>query len=132
MPIRSTPTAFWHIQVAEQLLHDGIHPIVDHLSYSSIQQPWTPYSWLAELAMKWSWDTGGYRLSLILRAAMVSATIVLVSLACVRFAGAGRRLNCIVAIIYFSYLTLPYLSFRPATAAIMLLAAVCLAARSRS
>src|SRR5688500_20136002 len=65
------PDAFWHIRVAEQLLAEGIHPIVDHLSYGSIKQSWTPYSWLAELGMKWTWDAGGYRLALAMRAAIV-------------------------------------------------------------
>ncbi len=116
------PDSFWHIKVADQLLHDGIHPLVDHLSFSSIKVPWTPYSWLAEFAMKWTWDTGGYRLSLLLRAAMVSATTLFIALACLRFAGKDRRFNCVVAMIYFAYLSLPYLSFRPATAAIALLA----------
>ena len=52
---------FWHLRVAEQLHTDGIGPLVDRISFSSIQTPWTPYSWLAELGMRWLWDTFGWR-----------------------------------------------------------------------
>ena len=44
------PDCFWHLRVAAQLEHDGIGPIVDHLSFASSPQPWTPYSWLGESA----------------------------------------------------------------------------------
>ena len=57
------PDCFWHIRVAEQLEREGIHPIVDQLSFASIKDPWTPYSWLAELGMKWVWDKHKTRLN---------------------------------------------------------------------
>ena len=53
------PDLFWHLRVAEQLRHGRHRPIVDHLSFSSIKEPWTPYSWLAELGMQWMWATLG-------------------------------------------------------------------------
>ena len=53
------PDAFWHLRVAEQIQRDGVRPLVDDISFSSIRQPWTPYSWLAELTMKSIWDRGG-------------------------------------------------------------------------
>jgi hypothetical protein len=96
------PDSFWHVRVAEQLLREGVHPIVDHLSYMSIKEPWTPYSWLAELLMKWSFDTGGYRLSLVFRAAMVAATVGFVGLACSAFAGTRRRMAAVVGVTWFS------------------------------
>jgi hypothetical protein len=43
------PDCFWHLRVAEQLQRDGIRPLVDPMSFMSIKDPWTPYSWLAEL-----------------------------------------------------------------------------------
>src|SRR2546429_4797913 len=55
------PDCFWHLKVAEQLGHEGIGPVTDHLAYASSREPWTPYSWLAELGMKWVWDCGGDR-----------------------------------------------------------------------
>src|SRR4051812_40965291 len=67
------PDTFWHLKVADQLRHEGIHPLTDHLSYQSNPQPWTPYSWLAELAMKSIWDTGGYRLAILAQALLVAA-----------------------------------------------------------
>src|SRR5205814_1338906 len=50
------PDLFWHLRVADQLHRDGVGPLVDELSFQSIRTPWTPYSWLAELGMKWAWD----------------------------------------------------------------------------
>src|SRR2546423_14742912 len=55
------PDCFWHLRVADQLRTDGIGPIVDRLSFGSIQTPWTPYSWLAELAMSWIWTHAGWQ-----------------------------------------------------------------------
>src|SRR5690349_11961610 len=55
------PDSFIHLLAANQLTRDGIGPIVDDQSYMSIRQPWTPYSWLAELGMKFVWDRGTYR-----------------------------------------------------------------------
>ena len=116
------PDFFWHIRVAEQLEREGIHPIVDHLSYSSIKTPWTPYSWLAELAMKHIWDAGGIQLTLLARCAMVIAIILFITLACRQLAGRDRPMPTIVAMVFFAWLSFPYLSYRPATAAMVLLA----------
>src|SRR5688572_6164803 len=55
------PDCFIHLLAADQLLSDGIGPLVDRQSFASVQTPWTPYSWLAELGMKAIWDAGGYR-----------------------------------------------------------------------
>src|SRR5829696_10259538 len=59
------PDCFWHLRVAEQLRQDGIGPLVDRLSFGSMKEPWTPYSWLAELLMKVVWDAGGYRAAVL-------------------------------------------------------------------
>ncbi len=53
------PDFFIHLQAANQMLRDGIGPIVDSQSFMSIREAWTPYSWLAELLMKVIWDAGG-------------------------------------------------------------------------
>src|SRR5688500_13070821 len=55
------PDCFIHLVAAEQRTTDGIGPIFDRTSFASIQEPWPPYSWLAQLAMKALWDRGGYR-----------------------------------------------------------------------
>ncbi|HMB96192.1 MAG TPA: hypothetical protein VKK61_09155, partial [Tepidisphaeraceae bacterium] len=74
------PDCFWHLRVAEQLHHDGIGPLVDHLSFASLKTPWTPYSWLAELGMKWIWDLGGYRAAIATQSIMMGAFVVLIAL----------------------------------------------------
>lgn len=116
------PDCFWHLRVAEQLQRDGIGPLVDEISFASIKTPWTPYSWLAELGMKRLWDGLGYRATIIAQASAIVATSILIALACAELAGPQRRLNSVAATVLTAYLSLPYMSFRPATLALMLLA----------
>src|SRR5580765_5349705 len=90
------PDCFWHLRVAEQLQRDGIGPIVDHLSFASIKQPWTPYSWLAELAMHGLWSVGGYRAAAVASALLCALFVAIVALLCIELAGARRRMNAIM------------------------------------
>lgn len=121
------PDLFWHLRVAEQLRADGIGPIVDRLSYGSIRAPWTPYSWLAELTMERTWATGGLP-GILLAQAMLSGTLVaLVAAAAVQATrtdtGRPRFLAAAVATFAATFLSLPYLSFRPVLCALVLFAA---------
>jgi hypothetical protein len=118
------PDLFWHLRVAEQLRHDGIGPLVDSISFQSTRTPWTPYSWLAELVMEWLWNTFGYRATIVVEAFMVAAILALVAKSCLDFAGPERKLNGVVATAFAAYLSIPFLSFRPITMAIVLLAIV--------
>ncbi len=116
--------AFWHLRVADQLRTDGIGPLVDRISFASIREPWTPYSWLAELGMKAVWDRAGYRGAIAVQGLIVAGIIGMTALACQELAGPQRRLNSIVGVVLAAYLSLAYLSFRPVTLAIFLLAVV--------
>jgi len=136
---------FWHLRVAEQLKTDGIGPLVDHLSFASIQSPWTPYSWLAELGMKALWDFGGYRAAVLAGALMQAAFVLGVAAICrtaraadcerARFlppAGAlddfdrrPPRMCAAAATAFATFISVPYLSFRPVTAALVVMTACC-------
>lgn len=120
------PDCFWHLRVAEQMLADGVGPLVDDLSFASIKQPWTPYSWLAELGMLGLWNAAGWRGAVAAHAAM-TGTFVLLIAACCRQMRAGNEppsyFNTVVATALACVWSLAYLSFRPATLAIVLLAA---------
>ena len=140
------PDCFLHLLAADQLLRDGIGPLVDHQSFASVSAPWTPYSWLAELGMKWVWDTGGFRAAVVTHAAMSGAIVALAAGAClIRTRGEDQdtgdesaaprvlfnppvvsRFSAIVATCLTAFLALPYLSFRPVTAAVVLLAVITL------
>src|SRR4249920_3349802 len=74
------PDSFLHMLAADQMLRDGIGPIVDKQSFASIQTPWTPYSWLGAFAMKAVWDTGGYRAAVATHAFMSAALLSLIAL----------------------------------------------------
>jgi len=151
------PDCFWHMRVAEQLRAEGIGPIVDRLSFASIQSPWTPYSWLAELGMAWLWNHAGWRSTILVQALMQAAFVALIAWSCrtgftrrdratregegampfdsaegwrsSRYANAfGENLTfpsalcCAIATAFAAFLSLPYLSFRPVTGALLLLA----------
>jgi hypothetical protein len=120
------PDLFWHLRVAEQLRTDGIGPLVDRISHASIQTPWTPYSWLAELMMLTLWEAGGYRLVILVQSLVVACIFALVTLACLEMSRRDPRgaspLNLAIALLAAIVLALPYLSFRPVTFVILLLA----------
>jgi hypothetical protein len=115
---------FWHLKVAEQLRADGIGPIVDRLSFSSIKTPWTPYSWLAELGMKSLWDACGWRVAVAGEAILVAGIVATIAAACVALAGPERRLNSALATSFGAFLTIPFVSFRPVSIAMFLLGLV--------
>jgi hypothetical protein len=80
------PDSFTHLRVADQIsqqLSDRgtVTPIVDQLSFASKRDPWTPYSWLAELAMKSVWDAGGYRAAVATAAAVEALFVIFAGLA---------------------------------------------------
>ena len=128
------PDCFWHLRVADQLIHDGVGPLVDRLSFASRGGPWTPYSWAAELAMRAVWRAGGYRAAVGVQAALQAGFVLLLAGTC---AEAGRRARgkvaveastpgdgprvvaAAVATAVGAYLSLPYLSFRPVTLALV-------------
>ncbi|HZL34157.1 MAG TPA: hypothetical protein VFC78_02535, partial [Tepidisphaeraceae bacterium] len=86
------PDCFWHLRVAGQLRADGIGPLHDHLSFASVPEPWTPYSWLAELGMDWLWRQGGWRSAILAQSILQAGFIGLIILACrARPAGGGAR-----------------------------------------
>jgi hypothetical protein len=117
------PDCFWHLRVAEQLHRDGIGPLVDEISFASTKTPWTPYSWLAELGMKAIWDTGGYQLAVVVQAMMMAGYVIFLAL-CANAMTRGRNpMGVILAVMVGMFLSLPYLSFRPVTFALVLLAA---------
>ncbi|MBC7784134.1 MAG: hypothetical protein H7144_09860 [Burkholderiales bacterium] len=126
------PDAFWHFRVADQLVREGIGPLVDTLSYASDKTPWTPYSWLAELVMKRVWDLGGYRATNVVTAACSGLIIVAMAMTCATVAAnqvpqlrrSPSYFSAAIATAIGAYFTLPFLSFRPVTFALALLAII--------
>ena len=121
------PDAFWHLKVADQLVSDGIGPLVDRISFASLKTPWTPYSWLGELLMRSIWNAGGFRLAVCVTA-ICSAAIVLLIAGAMRTAvrrADGESNDVAVALLTFvaAWFSLPFISFRPVTFALVLMAA---------
>ncbi len=121
------PDLGWHLRVAEQLHEDGIGPLVDRISYNSVREPWTPYSWLAQLGMKWVWDVGGTHGMLAVHAVLQAMLFALIGFSCVEASrcvrGTPSYMPAGVAVILAGLYSLPYLSFRPVLLALVLLAA---------
>ena len=123
------PDAFWHMRVGGEIARQGWpHPLVDDLSFSTMRVAWTPYSWLAEVGMKRLWDVGGFRVALAVQAAMEAGFLVLLGLGGLelseRVSGKPRYFASAIGTVFGGILSLAYLSFRPVTAAILLLALV--------
>ena len=114
------PDCFWHLRVADQLLRDGIGPIVDHLAFTSRKLAWTPYSWLGELFMRRVWLIGSYRAAIAVQAITIASIYAFLTMSCC--ARGASRLAVLIVLVAAAYLSLPYLSFRPATFAIAMLA----------
>jgi hypothetical protein len=128
------PDCFWHLRVGEQIAREGARPLIDHLSFASVREPWTPYSWLAELGMLALWNAGGWKAAIAANAAMNGA-FVLLTAACCRELQRTRMsktmaeeyvgaFNTVIATATAILWSLAYLSFRPATMAIVLLALI--------
>lgn len=137
------PDCFWHLRVAAQLETDGIGPLTDRLSFASVQEAWSPYAWLAELAMKQVWDRGGgYRAAVAAQAVLQILFVLAVALGCraARRADEPRSrwipspraghdadhpslVSSLVATALAGAMSLPYLGFRPSTACLLVLAA---------
>lgn len=117
------PDAFWHLRVADQLENEGVHPLVDQLSFASDKRPWTPYSWLAELGMKRVWELGGFRAAVATQALVIGAMFFMLAITCVEKCKPPRPYIAIaLATMFAAYLALPYLSFRPVTLSCAILA----------
>src|SRR5437764_2214983 len=124
------PDCFWHLRVGDQLWREGVGPLKDSLSFASMPEPWTPYSWLAEMGMSKLWALGGLRAAVLAAALLAAGTMGMIALACRQAIGAAlddgpadavtesrRFLATIVATAFACVLSLPYLSFRPVTGA---------------
>lgn len=122
------PDFFWHIRVADQLLTQGIGPVVDHFSFMSNREPWTPFSWLGELLMKWTFDAGGLRAIVAAHALCSILFFYFLARACRESCRAHNaregQLATFIACLCGAIFTLPYLSFRPVTMALALMAAM--------
>jgi hypothetical protein len=123
------PDCFWHLRVGEEIARQGWpHPLVDDLSFASVREPWTPYSWLAELGMKRLWDIGGFRAAVAVQAILESSFILLLGLGSLelsrRVHGQSRYLASALAAAMGGVLSLAYLSFRPVTMALVGLALI--------
>lgn len=123
------PDLFWHLRVADQISQQPFPgPLVDTLAFASSKAPWTPYSWLAELGMKHIWDIGGYRAAVGVAAVMNGAIVAFIAMIALELSraryGQPRYLPAALAGFAGAFLSLPYLSFRPVTFALLVLAVI--------
>src|SRR3954467_3658501 len=76
------PDCFWHLRVGEQLIREGVRPLRDSLSFASTREPWTPYSWLAEIGMAKLWAFGGFRAAIPPTPRLVTGMVLTIAAAC--------------------------------------------------
>ena len=124
------PDFFWHIRVADQLLTNGIKPVADSFSFMSQRGDWTPFSWLGELFMKWTYDAAGLRGVVGVHVLCSLAFFACIAAACVEasrsLTQSPRRLAALLSTAFAMALSLAFLSFRPVTMALALLSAMSL------
>ena len=95
-----------------------------------MRQPWVPYSWLAEVGMKSLWDTGGYRAAVatqaVIEALLYRDARTVAAIETTRVGGWIAKIyrRCAVATVFGTFLSLAYLSFRPVTAVLVILALI--------
>lgn len=117
------PDAFWHLRVAEQVARDGPRPIVDEISYMSSREPWTPYSWLAELGMRAICRDRLLRPAMLAHIVIAMSLVFVSALAC-RDASTSRdrAIPILVSVLLSGMWTQWFVAFRPVSAAFVLLA----------
>ncbi len=116
------PDAFWHLRVADQISRDGVRPIVDDLSYMSQREPWTPYSWLAELGMRQIVNRCGLMRGAVMTHLIVAMTLVLISaLACRDASDRGREIPVLIGVLLAGMWTQWFVAFRPVSMAFVVL-----------
>ncbi len=120
------PDLFWHLRVADRLLVDGVGPIVDAISYNSIDRPWTPYSWLAEFLLRGLWNAFGPAGAPIIAGLSFVAFALALALACEAAArdqttGQANPVAAAVGVIVGLLFAALVFSFRPVDFALVLL-----------
>jgi hypothetical protein len=83
------PDVWWHLKTGEWILGHLAWPTADPFSTSGAGQPWTAYSWLAEIVLYGLYQALGLR-GLVLFTAGISAAIVAAFYGLVRRMGANR------------------------------------------
>src|SRR5438552_9970979 len=74
--------------------------------------------------MKWLWDHLGWRAAVAGEAVIVAGVIAMIALCCLALAGRDRRLNALIGTALGAFLTIPFISFRPITFAMLMLAVI--------
>jgi hypothetical protein len=125
------PDAFWHLQVAEQIRNLGVGQLRDTITFGSGAAVWTPYSWLAELFMLKVWEITGWR-GAVAVTSLASALFVGLcgcwayvraqSATSHRTGNHDPSMSAAVGTMVAFLLSMPYLSFRPVTFCLVIIA----------
>jgi hypothetical protein len=76
------PDLWWHLRTGEWILVNGRVPTEDPFSYTAAGHPWIAYSWLAELVFYGVANGVGFHALIVLKGALVVATVGFVWRAC--------------------------------------------------
>jgi hypothetical protein len=71
------PDTYWHVAVGQWILNERAIPRYDSFSYSVSGRPWVDGEWLSEIVLALTYRFGGWRGLVLLSAALVSLTYVL-------------------------------------------------------
>ena len=109
---RNTDIDFWwHLQTGELIAQSGAIPTVDPFSYSAVGRPWVVHEWLWDLGVFQLYSRGGYVLTVLLSALLVTlAYAILYRL--LRRLGANELLSSALTL-WAAAMALPNLGVRP-------------------
>jgi hypothetical protein len=102
---------WWHVRTGELIAESGTIPTVDTFSYSALGRPWIAHEWLWDLAVFIVCRHGGYVLAVLLSAAIVTLTYVIIYRT-LRQLGANEIVSGVI-VLWAAVLALPCIGVRP-------------------
>src|ERR1017187_2276442 len=96
----SDSDTFWHLKTGEWILSHGSIPGTDPFSATAYGKPWLDWEWLFQAAIYGVYTWGGFNALVVVKAAIVFLTGLVLFLAC-RRNGAGSPLAALVVMATF-------------------------------
>src|ERR1039457_4748582 len=94
----SDSDTFWHLKTGEWILSHGSIPRTDPFSATAYGKPWLDWEWLFQAAIYGVYTWGGFNALVVVKAAIVFLTGLVLFLAC-RRNGAGSPLVALLVMV---------------------------------
>jgi hypothetical protein len=68
---------WWHLATGALIARTGAVPVADPFSFTALGRPWVLHEWLWELGLYWLVRLGGYRLAVLISAAIITSAFAI-------------------------------------------------------